>query len=73
MEKTHWLPVLFIFTALFNLIVGYILTVNFGLIGAALARAYAAPGVTLYGDRPVVSVLLYKEVEANTLNVSRAF
>jgi O-antigen/teichoic acid export membrane protein len=56
-EKTYWLPVLFICSSVFNLILGYLLTSQLGLVGAALSRivtlALMAVAVTLYARRHI--------------------
>jgi O-antigen/teichoic acid export membrane protein len=59
-EKTHWLPVLFISTALFNLITGYALILKFELIGAALARLSTLMAMAIF-----VTIFARKHVSFN--------
>jgi O-antigen/teichoic acid export membrane protein len=56
-EKTYLLPVLFVSSSVFNLLLGYLLTTKFGLIGAALSRTITlglmAAAVTLFAWRHI--------------------
>jgi O-antigen/teichoic acid export membrane protein len=56
-EKTYLLPLLFVSTSIINLIIGYVLTMKMGLIGAGISRAFTlflmALIVTIWARRHV--------------------